>query len=158
MGKKARLKKSRKLGQQENRQPERPKAVCGLCGKSARLTTTECCGRPICDDEDSYELFSYSRNSCSRNHRRFTLCGSHFAEGHDGDWRTCQDCKDDVETEMYVYYGTNEYNFEKLPNPPSFSPKKCSECGRVIRLGADGHSVNGDNYFCEKCTARKFRL
>jgi hypothetical protein len=159
MGKKQRLKKEKRLQKLgKSLPPGASKPVCGLCGKSARVTTTECCGRPICDDEDSYQVFSFARNSCSRNHRRLTLCGTHFIEGHDGDWRTCLDCKDDIETELYVYYGTNEFNFEKLLNPPSFSPKKCSECGRVIRLGAEGHSLSGDDYFCEECTSREFRL
>ena len=40
---------------------------CGLCGKMANLTKTECCGRWICDDEDKYVLFSYARYSCHRN-------------------------------------------------------------------------------------------
>jgi len=35
---------------------------------------------------------------------------------------------------MYVWYGTNEYNFEKLLNPPSFT-RRNAECGVVIRLG-----------------------
>jgi hypothetical protein len=39
---------------------------------------------------------------------------------------------------MYVYYGTNEYNFEKLENPPDYEPTKCSKCGVVIKLGAEG--------------------
>jgi hypothetical protein len=27
---------------------------------------------------------------------------------------------------VYLWYGTNEYNFEKLPNPPAYEPTKCS--------------------------------
>jgi hypothetical protein len=55
---------------------------------------------------------------------------------------------------MYVWYGTNEYNFEKLPNPPEYEPTRCADCGMVIRLGEDGHSTNGDNYWCYRCTER----
>ena len=95
---------------------------CGLCGATDNLTKTECCGQWICDDEDQYQLFSYARNSCSRNHRRYTLCGHHSTEGHEGRWQDCSKCREDIETEMYVYYGTNEYNFEKLPDPPAFEP------------------------------------
>jgi hypothetical protein len=60
------------------------KPKCGLCGKTRKLTKTECCGQWICDDEGKYVIFSYARNSCSRNHRRFTLCGYHYTEEHEG--------------------------------------------------------------------------
>jgi hypothetical protein len=131
--------------------------TCGLCGKTRNLTKTECCGNWICDDEHKYVLFSYARNSCSRNHRRFTLCGSHHAEEHPGDWKNCDKCRRDFETEMYVWYGTNEYNFEKLPNPPSYKPTKCSKCGTVINLSEDAYSIRGGEhgreYWCEDCTS-----
>lgn len=88
------------------------KRECGLCGKTKKLTRTECCGQWICDDEDEYVMFSYARNSCYRNHRRYTLCADHHAEDHEGEWQTCDQCrKGFFETEMYVWYGTNEYNF-----------------------------------------------
>ncbi len=135
----------------------KPVARCGLCGKTKNLTKTECCGNWICDDEHKYVIFSYARNSCSRNHRRYTLCGYHFNEGHAGDWKDCPKCRDSFETEMYVYYGTNEYNFEVLPDPPAYEPTKCADCGKVINLGTDGHSMRGDQYWCEKCTARRMR-
>jgi hypothetical protein len=125
---------------------------CGLCGKTGNLTKTECCDQWICDDESQYVLFSYARNSCYRNHRRFTLCGYHYAEGHSGDWKTCPECRADFEkTEMYVYYGTNEYNFEKLENPPDYEPTKCAECGAIINLSEDGYSIKQGDYFCVRC-------
>jgi len=124
---------------------------CFICGKKTKLVKTECCNQWICDDESSYVMFSYARNSCSRNHARYTLCGFHFNEGHEGDWKTCEKCKDDFETEMYVYYGTNEYNFEKLENPPQFEPTKCAKCGAVINLGQDGFSMSAEGYKCVKC-------
>ena len=133
----------------------KPVARCGLCGMTRGLTKTECCGNWICDDEHKYVIFSYARNCCSRNHRRYTLCGYHFNEGHPGNWQDCPKCRDTFETEMYVYYGTNEYNFEILPNPPACEPTKCADCGKVIRLGTDGHSMRGDQYWCELCTARR---
>jgi hypothetical protein len=86
---------------------------CRLCGKTAQLTRTECCGQWICDDEDTYVLFSYARNSCHRNHRRYTLCGYHHVEGHSGHWHDCPHRRDAFATEMYVWYGTNAYNFER---------------------------------------------
>lgn len=130
---------------------------CGLCGKTKNLTKTECCGNWICEDEHNYVIFSYARNSCSRNHRRYTLCGYHFNERHEGDWKDCPKCRDEFETEMYVYYGTNEYSFEKLPNPPAYEPTKCVDCGRVIVLGTDGYTTRGDEIWCERCAAKRMR-
>jgi hypothetical protein len=125
---------------------------CGLCGKTGNLTKTECCDNWICDDEDQYVLFSYARNSCYRNHERYTLCGYHYNEGHSGDWKTCRKCRKDFETEMYVYYGTNEYNFEKLPNPPKYEPTRCARCKAVIVLGEGGYSTKGDKHYCADCS------
>ena len=125
---------------------------CGLCGKTGKLTRTECCGRWICDDEDRYIIFSYARNSCFRNHRRYTLCGYHSSEEHSGDWRECQKCRNEIQAEMYVYYGTNEYNFVKLANPPSYEPTLCKKCGKVIRLAEDAYTMKGKGYYCARCS------
>jgi hypothetical protein len=124
---------------------------CGLCGKTKNLTRTECCGNWICDDEHTYRLFSYAHNSCMRNHRRYTLCGTHHSEGHSGRWQDCKKCRNGIETEMYVWYGTNEYNFETLPNPPSFKPTLCSRCQRRIVLGEGGYVWSGGKYICARC-------
>lgn len=118
-------------------------ARCGLCGKKGKLTRTDCCGQWICDDEDKYIMFSYARNSCHRNHRRYTLCGYHHTEGHKVDWRECEECRQQIETEMYVWYGTNEYNFVKLENPPQYEPTRCVKCNRVIKLAEESYSTNG---------------
>ena len=56
---------------------------------------------------------------------------------------------------MYVWYGTNEYNFETLPNPPAYKPTKCSQCGTIIDLGEDGYSRDGKQYFCEDCSWKR---
>jgi hypothetical protein len=53
---------------------------------------------------------------------------------------------------MYVWYGTNEYNFVKLENPPPYKPTKCAKCKRVIRLGEGGYSMKGGKYYCDRCT------
>ncbi len=124
---------------------------CGLCGKTTGLTRTPCCDNWICDDEDKYVLFSYARNSCFRNHRRFTLCGYHHAEDHPGRWTACARCRDAFVPEMVVAYGTNEYNFEKLPDPPAFAPTHCSSCRAIIDLWRDAYSIMGDRYLCEEC-------
>jgi len=139
-----------------DRDRSKDQPMCGLCGKTANLTKTECCDNWICDDEEQYILFSYARNSCHRNHRRFTLCGYHHAEEHTGNWKDCPQCEKDIETEMYVYYGTNEYNFEKLENPPDYQPTKCAKCGSVIVLGEPGYSTKGDQYFCAGCSIAEF--
>jgi hypothetical protein len=135
----------------KNKQTKKSKPKCGLCGKTANLTKTECCNNWICDDEDQYVLFSYARNSCYRNHDRYTLCSYHFHEGHSGDWKTCQKCRNSFETEDYVYYGTNEYNFEKLKNPPKYKPTKCAKCGSVIVLKDGGYVMTSEGYICGKC-------
>src|SRR5438094_4192996 len=140
----------RKAGKQAKRKStasrvQRPR--CGLCGKTKNLTRTECCGNWICDDEHKYVMFSYARNSCHRNHSRYTLCAYHFNEGHAGSWKTCATCRSSFETEIYVWYATNEHNFEKLENPPAYEPTNCSGCGAIIRLGTDGYSMSGENYF-----------
>lgn len=54
---------------------------------------------------------------------------------------------------MYVYYGTNEYNFAKLENPPAFEPTNCSDCSKVIRLGLGGYSTFAGKYRCDKCSS-----
>jgi hypothetical protein len=125
---------------------------CGLCRKSGNVTRTACCGQWICDDEHTYVLFSFARTSCSRNHARYTLCAYHHYEGHPGKWQTCQSCRESFETELYVWRGTNEYNFEKLPTPPAYQPTRCASCGTVIRLGEDGYTHTPDGqYFCLAC-------
>lgn len=136
---------------------ERPR--CGLCGSTTKpLTRTDCCDNWICDDEHQYVLFSYARNSCYRNHDRYTLCSYHFHEGHKGRWQDCKRCRKEFETEMYVWYGTNEYNFEKLENPPKFEPTHCDTCGRVIHLGTDGYIIHPNGkYSCERCADKQMR-
>jgi hypothetical protein len=128
---------------------------CGLCGKTRNLTKTECCGNWICGDEHKYVMFSYAKNSCHRNHRRYTLCGYHFNEEHGGNWKTCTKCRAAFEPEMVAWYGTNEYNFEKMPDPPSYKPTKCSRCGTVIKLGTDAYTISADEYWCEICAAKE---
>lgn len=127
---------------------------CGLCGNSRKKRyKTECCDNWVCGNESDYELFSYSRDICSRNHRRFTLCGYHHTEEHTGDWKTCKKCLEGFqhELEMYVWYGTNEYNFEKLENPPKFEPTYCSKCGKHLILPEGGFSLFLGIYRCEDC-------
>lgn len=132
------------------------KPSCGLCGKTMNLTLTECCGNWICNDEHKYQLFSYAPTSCHRNHNRYTLCGHHWNEGHEGDWKTCEKCREDIKSELYAYFGTNEYNFEKLKNPPPFEPTYCAKCKRVISLTLEGYSIKGGDYYCMDCSGFSF--
>jgi len=126
---------------------------CGLCGKTKNIAKIDCCDNWICNDENQYVMFSYSRNSCSRNHRRFTLCGFHNTENHSGNWQTCKKCRKNFqhELEMYVWYGTNKYNFTKLENPPKFEPTYCSKCNKKIILSNHGYSNLCGVYRCENC-------
>ncbi len=150
-------KEQRRKARKAKRNKTKPSnRACGLCGKTTNLTKTECCGQWVCDDEDQYVLFSYARNSCHRNHSRYTLCGFHHMEGHAGRWQDCQKCREAFETEMYVWYGTNEYNFEKLPNPPNYEPTRCHACSRVIILGEEAYSYGKSGYSCQECTAKKY--
>ena len=135
--------------------PKKEVPRCGLCGKRKNLIRAECCGNWICNDEDKYVEFTYALNSCHRNHRRLTLCGYHRTESHAGDWKTCKKCRKSFGTEMYVWYGTNEFNFEKLENTPAFKPTYCSHCGTVIHLGTEGYSITEGKYYCESCAQAK---
>jgi hypothetical protein len=55
-------------------------------------------------------------------------------------------CRAEFATEMYVYRGTNEYNFEKLTNPPAFEPTLGAARGKPINLGEGGYSCKGGQY------------
>jgi len=136
------------------RRPKRETPRCGLCGKTKNLTRTECCGNWICNDEHKHTPFSIGQDSCYRGHNRYTLCAYHFNEGHEGNWQDCPQCRKDFETEMYAWYGTNEYNFDKLENPPAYEPTKCVRCGGIIKLAQDTCTVTGDGYLCQACTAK----
>ncbi len=138
------------MSQTPKTNPAKPR--CGLCGKTKNLAKTDCCGQWICSDEHKYVLFSYARNSCSRNHRRYTLCAYHHGEGHKGHWKDCKLCRKSFQTEIYVWYGTNEYNFEVLENPPHFEPTLCDRCRVVIKLGTDGYSTGPRGTLCERCS------
>lgn len=133
------------------------KERCGLCGKTRNLVKTGCCGNWICNDQHKYVLFSYARNSCARNHDRYTVCGFHYHEKHPGDWKDCSECRESFKTEIYVWYGTNEYNFEKLDNPPAYEPTKCSDCEKIIRLGTDGYCVLGSDVWCMRCHEKRMK-
>jgi hypothetical protein len=126
---------------------------CGLCNKKKNLTQTFCCNNTICDDHEEYALFSFATNSCEINHLKYTVCGSHYSAGHTGAWQDCKKCLKNWATELYVYYGTNEFNFEKLKNPPAYKPTRCHTCSKIIKLGAEGCVITHEGYICESCSA-----
>jgi hypothetical protein len=131
---------------------------CWLCGKTEKLKKTECCGSWICDDEDKYVPMSFARNSCSRNHGKFTLCSYHHSEKHPGHWKNCALCRKqhDDNPEMFIYLGTNEYNFEILEDLPAYEPARCSVCSKIIRQGRESYSIDPDEkYTCLNCAEIK---
>ena len=131
---------------------------CGLCGaRKGPLMRTECCNKLVCDDEDSYVLMSYSREHCSRNHRRYTLCASHHEEKHKGKWQNCEKCKHDsrlpdgaVNYDWAVRAGNNpdhpyKFNFEedamKFDWEEEVKYPCCHKCQRGIDTWMDGYSM-----------------
>ena len=144
------------MAKRTNKTGSKPR--CGLCGKTGKVTKTLCCDHWICDDSDTYVLFSYARNSCWRNHDRYTLCAYHSHEGHTGAWQTCTTCRESFDTEDYVEMATNESNFEKLQNPPSYEPTTCAECGQVIIRAHGGYSmVPNKGFVCGACSLKDFK-
>ena len=125
------------------------KPMCGLCGSTENLMKTPCCDNWVCDDEDQYVLFSYARNSCCRNHNRYTLCAYHYNKDHPGKWQSCETCKNDMPIEHYVDYGTNDCNFEKLKNPPKISIT-CQNCGFRSGTIQDFAYQTSDGWYCPK--------
>ena len=131
---------------------------CGLCGKKKNLIKTECCGNWICDPAAGEKgMVFLKKSSCWVKHQRSTLCAYHFNEGHEGHWKDCPECREAFDTELYVWYGTNKYNFETLENPPEYEPTKCSGCNKIIELSEDGYSISGGKYFCGRCAAEEMR-
>ncbi|QRV85776.1 MYND Zn-finger protein [Ceratobasidium sp. AG-Ba] len=132
-------------------------SYCGLCGKSdIPLKKTDCCNRTVCDDYHNYQLFSYSKDSCARNHDRYTRCCYHYNEQHGGDAYSCAQCSSSHEAETETWYMTNHFNFQEdieRANPPSFVPTKCSKCGREMKLNVEGYTHGPNGKECQRCMA-----
>ena len=127
---------------------------CGLCGNTEKLTKTSCCGNWICDDEDQYVVFSYATNSCHRNHRRYTICSAHNEGEHKGKWQSCKKCKSEYPIEKYVDFATNDFNFEKLKNPPKISIQ-CVYCGFKSNTAQDFSFQTSNGWYCVKDKCQK---
>ncbi|EGG21760.1 hypothetical protein DFA_01646 [Cavenderia fasciculata] len=133
---------------------------CGLCGKTGKMRVTKCCKNIICDDYDKYQLMSFARNSCSRNHDRYTVCNTHFELKHRGAWQKCLECQRMMGVPSFADQGTNEYNFVKLANPPKYTIT-CSYCPYSSGSLKDFPSISykfGDtkkSYACITCYKTK---
>lgn len=145
-----------------DREPPAEARVCGICGLTEPLRRTECCGMWICDRERDYQMFSFSRDFCSRSHNRYTSCAFHKNESHgDGDWRDCEPCRalahtGDASSSVRSWYSTNGYNFtpgraSEYPQG-SFITAECSGCGGRVACGFEGHSTVGRSLLCSACT------
>lgn len=126
---------------------------CTLCNRSQYILKTQCCKNWICDDYEDYKTFSLKKKSCLVNHYRFTICGYHYNNSHSGHWQVCDKCQKSLETEIYVWYGTNQFNFEKLKIIPAYTSKKCIKCQRIIHLAVEPYTVLEGKYTCFHCLA-----
>lgn len=133
------------------------KPTCGLCGKTKNLTKTPCCNNWICDDADKYVIFSYETNSCYRNHDRYTLCAYHYHQQHSDEWQECKKCKEEIPLENYIEFATNEFNFEKLTNPPKVTIK-CAKCGFKSNSVGDFPYQTSKGFYCYKTKCQKAAL
>jgi hypothetical protein len=89
-----------------------PGQRCRFCGdEKAPLVKTRCCDQWICCDTDFVSFRGGGR--CQYQHERFSLCHSHFAEGHEGPWKTCQVCRTFWTPAQYKEYAENPINTPK---------------------------------------------
>lgn len=133
------------------------KKACGLCGVTENLIKTECCNNWICDDVHTYVLFSYATNSCYRNHDRYTICAAHYKSGHSGRWQECKKCRDEYRLENYIDFATNDFNFEKLKNPPTIT-MICACCGFKSNNIRDFLLQTSKGFYCSKKQCQKMAI
>jgi len=140
--------------------------TCKLCSKGwneVRLRRTSCCKQVVCDNEDEYQMFSYSRKFCNRSHNRYTLCGYH---GHDQeckknkDWRLCAECvKSDIPASVAdkLWRGLNSYNIYPMLSqdvPKHSLCETCCKCHKKFISGAEGCSHSREGISCLRCNTR----
>ena len=139
--------------------------MCTLCGRGppeVPMEHTECCQRAVCNTEESYQMFSYSREHCARSHRRYTLCGHHGVEpechqAHSLDWRTCSGCVDLSRAKLAdtLWRGLNAYNFIPLlarDVPRHSMCDRCSVCSGSFMCGVEGGGYSSKGTTCPSCS------
>jgi hypothetical protein len=68
-----------------------PGEHCRFCGDAdTPLIKTPCCNEWICCDTKFVSFRGDGR--CQYDHERFSLCYSHYSDGHKEPWKTCQVC------------------------------------------------------------------
>lgn len=123
---------------------------CKLCGCKDSLCKTECCGQTICNVPVDSSALTYPRETCSRAHRKYTLCSYHYHFRHAApDWRECTQCAENKMT----WLSHNGYNFTPLTHPPKgrMFTQRCSTCYRRIHQGFDVFSVVDGQLKCKTC-------
>ncbi len=91
----------------------------------------------------------YSRIHCARNHRRYTICGSHYTEGHKGKWQNCVKCQ--REHCAFPIKGRSHYEWaSKAGNPPHLPFK--------FNFDGDAIEFNWDKLIYLKCTSCRKKI
>jgi len=140
-------------------------AVCGARGGAggSGLTETRCCDNAVCDNEHKYQLNSFQRDLCPRSHERYTACGAHATESHEGDWRTCARCEKEfggppgsVRAASLVWRRFNGFNCTPgLPLPKgTMLTGPCEKCGGRIAPGFEGTIIARGMTMCMACEGR----
>ena len=108
---------------------EKPRAAS--CSKTGKLRKTQCCGNWVCDDHDKYVPFSYAQKQLQPGiMTTIPSAGIITMKGMEATGKTARNAATYFETEMYVWYGTNDYNFEKLETRPSSNRLTALSVGR----------------------------
>lgn len=141
-------------------QQRQVRRMCGLCrARKPPFKYTECCRRVVCADEGNYVLMSYGRNSCSRNHNRYTNCSNHNQAGHAGRWQDCAACKNGYDEYDWWTFGSNPPDLAACCNFPDDvlqgprpSLPLCSGCRRPVDTATEAHSFGATGLCCMACT------
>lgn len=137
--------------------------TCKLCSKGwsdVNLRRTNCCKQVVCNNDDEYQMFSYSRKFCNRSHDRYTLCGYHGNEReckNYRDWRLCNECvkcDDPIRVADKLWRGLNAYNIYPMLSkdvPRHSLCDTCSKCKKKFISGVEGSTHSRDGVSCPRC-------
>jgi hypothetical protein len=120
---------------------------CGLCAKQGNLVKTDCCDNWICND-----VHKMKSESCYLKHASYTVCAAHHSSDHKGKWQECKKCEKSWDMANYVWYATNENNFETLANPPEVPETRCIGCKVLLDLEYDCIVGTKDGKMCLECS------